>query len=292
MSDYEVEICVVSYNQQDYIKECLESILMQETLFKYRVIVSDDCSNDDTVKIIKELQKIHSNLYLFEHDSNIGALENFYYIHTLVNSKYVCHCDGDDYWLKGKLQTQYEFMESNPKCNISWTRALVQRNGSFLAQDFIDDEVVKMKFYFEDILNFVTIGFHSTKMYRFKGVFERKNFQIVDYYANLIHVGDGYAAFVSMDCLAVYRAGIGIASDGNKTKRIVFETLRYFSKTSERNRKVTSSCCFKYAILALKNYRLNDLKLFMTGVNIKFLPFSIYSFITQFSIIKKFRLPR
>ena len=49
-----VSVCCITYNQQKYIKKCLDSILMQKTNFQYEIIIYDDASTDETPKILKD----------------------------------------------------------------------------------------------------------------------------------------------------------------------------------------------------------------------------------------------
>ena len=46
-----ISILVVTYNQEKYIQQCLDSILMQQIDFEYEVIIGDDCSTDNTAAI-------------------------------------------------------------------------------------------------------------------------------------------------------------------------------------------------------------------------------------------------
>ena len=43
-----VSVCVVTYNQEKYIKDCLESLVTQECNFDFEVIVGEDCSTDNS----------------------------------------------------------------------------------------------------------------------------------------------------------------------------------------------------------------------------------------------------
>ena len=53
-NDILLSVCMVSYNQEQYVRDALDSILMQKTDFAYEVIISDDCSKDKTVEILNE----------------------------------------------------------------------------------------------------------------------------------------------------------------------------------------------------------------------------------------------
>ena len=52
-----VSICCTAYNHEKYIREALDSFLMQKTNFEYEVIINDDCSTDNTASIIREYQE-------------------------------------------------------------------------------------------------------------------------------------------------------------------------------------------------------------------------------------------
>ena len=51
--DIQVSVCVVTYNQENYIAECLESLVTQQTSFKFEIIVGEDCSTDTTRAIVQ-----------------------------------------------------------------------------------------------------------------------------------------------------------------------------------------------------------------------------------------------
>lgn len=52
-----VSVCVMTYNQEKYIGQCLESLVTQETDFDFEIIVGDDFSTDGTRDVIQEYQK-------------------------------------------------------------------------------------------------------------------------------------------------------------------------------------------------------------------------------------------
>lgn len=58
MDDILVSVIMVTYQHQKYIRNALESVLMQETSFPYEIRIIDDGSTDGTKKILKEYKKI------------------------------------------------------------------------------------------------------------------------------------------------------------------------------------------------------------------------------------------
>lgn len=114
MFKYDVSVVLVSYNHQDYIKEALDSILMQKVNFKYEIIFADDCSTDDTQKVIRELTKNIKDKQLLFSKENKGNTYNTLNAYSKCRGKYIIVLEGDDYWYsENKLQTQYDFLEKN-----------------------------------------------------------------------------------------------------------------------------------------------------------------------------------
>lgn len=120
LKDIKVQIICVTYNQKDFIKEALDSFLMQNTNFKFEVLVGDDCSTDGTSEIIASYAQKYPNIIKhIKRHSNMGCLANFMDLCESAEAKYVAFCDGDDYWTDAnKLQKQFDFMEANEDVNI------------------------------------------------------------------------------------------------------------------------------------------------------------------------------
>ena len=54
MDEVKVSVICLAYNHEKYIRRSLDSMLQQETNFKYEIIIHDDCSTDTTRQIIQE----------------------------------------------------------------------------------------------------------------------------------------------------------------------------------------------------------------------------------------------
>ena len=111
-----VSVRVRTYNQKNYIAQCLDSIVSQKTLFPFEIAISDDCSTDGTTEIIRTYFKKYPNLFRdISPKKNIGGFENFFHSVKDGFSKYTALVDGDDYWCDNlKLQKQVDFMEAHP----------------------------------------------------------------------------------------------------------------------------------------------------------------------------------
>ena len=105
-----VSIVTPTYNSEAYIGNAILSILNQ-TYKNWELLISDDCSSDSTVNIVKKYCKQYPNIRLFKLSENSGpgiarnkALEN-------ASGKYIAFLDSDDEWVPIKLEEQVAFME-------------------------------------------------------------------------------------------------------------------------------------------------------------------------------------
>ncbi len=136
--EYLVDIPMCAYKHEKYIEEAILGVLNQQTAFKYRLIIGEDCSPDGTRAIIeKYLAKFPDKMKVFFHEKNLGAHANSRILFNACTSKYIALCDGDDYWTDPlKLQKQIDFMEGHPDFSICFHNVkLLYSDGSKVTED-------------------------------------------------------------------------------------------------------------------------------------------------------------
>lgn len=119
-----VSIVCITYNHEPYLRQALDSFLMQKTSFAYEIVLAEDCSTDGTRKICEEYAAEHPDIihYIWS-DNNVGAVENEARAIRAAKGKYIALCEGDDYWTdENKLQKQADFMESHPEYSVTFHR--------------------------------------------------------------------------------------------------------------------------------------------------------------------------
>ena len=126
ISEPVVSVAVITYNMAGYLKQLLDSILVQKVSFPYEIIIDDDHSPDNTREILFDYKEKYPDIInLSLRDTNIGGSKNMYGVLRQCRGKYIAILEGDDYWDDvNKLQYQYDFMEAHPEyiamnCN-SW----------------------------------------------------------------------------------------------------------------------------------------------------------------------------
>ena len=102
------------YNGEPYIANALDSVLMQNVDFDYEIIVLDDGSSDNTLKIIEEYQAKFDNITLIKNKQNQGNARATHRLLTAARGKYFTILDADDFYtVKDKLQKQVDFLEND-----------------------------------------------------------------------------------------------------------------------------------------------------------------------------------
>lgn len=185
-----VSVCVATYKQEAYIRECLQSIVSQETKFAFEVLVGDDCSPDNTRSVIEEfVRRYPEKVRAVFQTANVGATNNYQCVQNLASGEYICACDGDDYWLPGKLQHQVGFMDGNPEVVQTWHRQFVVNAQSQIIAKFpkrFPKSVFGGPLRFHDLAcSYGLVGQHSSQMMRRSAclIRERDRFTIDYFYA-------------------------------------------------------------------------------------------------------------
>lgn len=123
-----VSVCMVTYNQERYIAQAIESVLAQETSFRIEIVIGEDCSTDSTRSIVRELAERHPDRIrpLF-HERNLGGKQNFMRTYDACRGEYMAILEGDDYWTcPQKLQRQVEALDARPDWAICFHPAEIR----------------------------------------------------------------------------------------------------------------------------------------------------------------------
>lgn len=115
MNDIKISVALIVYNHEQYLRQAMDSILMQEVDFKYEIIVGEDKSTDHSREILREYKEKYPDLIiLLFHKCNVGATKNIYSAFQKARGEYIACLEGDDYWIDPKkLQKQVNFLDGN-----------------------------------------------------------------------------------------------------------------------------------------------------------------------------------
>lgn len=156
MENVKVTVWLSTYNQEPYVAQALDSILMQKTDFPFEIVVADDCSKDRTQEIILDYQKRYpGKIVTYFTPENVGGCRKLTGCIDagLFRGEYLSYLEGDDYWLgEDRLQVLVDFLDAHPEYSrVSHDRKIIDENGYLLGYDTAKDTFGR-PFFIEDFL--------------------------------------------------------------------------------------------------------------------------------------------
>lgn len=129
-----ITVVINTFNQEQFIGDCLEGVISQDLINQMKILVIDDFSTDNTLKICHSFQsRFPKNIEVValpENEFSQGLCVGIDYLKK-IDTKYIAWCDGDDYWVdKTKIKKQISFLEENPSIGIVHTDYLYLRMNS------------------------------------------------------------------------------------------------------------------------------------------------------------------
>lgn len=103
---------MATYNGAKYIKEQIDSILNQ-TIQDFELVICDDCSTDNTIKILQEYAQIDSRFHVYLNEKNLGFKKNFEKAISLCKGEYIALSDQDDIWEPNHLELLLDAIGDN-----------------------------------------------------------------------------------------------------------------------------------------------------------------------------------
>jgi len=112
-------VLVVTHRHENYIAEAIESVERQEDVEINRIIISDDCSPDDTVMVAREtIERLGMNAEVLESVQNMGITRHYQQLFNNLDTDLVAVLEGDDYWFSNlKLSRQVSLMREYPRAS-------------------------------------------------------------------------------------------------------------------------------------------------------------------------------
>ena len=268
-----VSICCITFNQEEYIRDALDSFLSQKTNFRYEILVHDDASTDNTVNILKEYKEKYPDLIklILQEENQYSKGEKI--LPKLINiacGKYIAICEGDDYWTdKNKLQMQVDYMEKNKECTLC-----------FHSHDEVDknkNKIRTVKRYIENTICTSSIilgggGFCATASLMIPTKIMKDlpeyyyNCSVGDYPIQLYAMSKGYAFYINKS-MCVYR----INSNGSWTSKFKTGDKEYIRLTHTKH--------FEDLINMLKSFDKNSNYKYSDIVNKQITTFKIEKYL-------------
>ncbi len=104
-----IDVLMATYNGEKYLREQLDSIL-EQSYGDFRLLISDDGSEDATREILNEYVGKDSRVVVFLQNKNVGSTRNFEFLMKKVENECFMFSDQDDIWQKDKIQKSIDKM--------------------------------------------------------------------------------------------------------------------------------------------------------------------------------------
>ena len=145
-----LSVCLITYNHAKFIRQAIDSVLLQEVNFTWELIIADDFSTDGTRDILLEYkEKYPVFITLILQKRNVGAAKNWEELLLFPKSKFIAYFEGDDYWTDPlKLKKQVSFLENNEDYGMCYTKCIYFRDNKYFEKKPWGGDKVS----FEDLL--------------------------------------------------------------------------------------------------------------------------------------------
>ncbi len=136
-----ISIFITSYNQRDYLREAIDSVL-QQTLMPHEIIVVDDCSSDESQDLISDYHRQFPDLFVpIFHSNNQGVSTARRSALNRVSGDYVSYLDGDDRYRSTKLEKEAEILQKQSDAKLVFSNnCTISTDGTRVLRRWIDDE--------------------------------------------------------------------------------------------------------------------------------------------------------
>lgn len=252
-----ISIAMCTYNGAKFIERQIESILNQ-THPADEIVIVDDCSEDATVEIVKELlvkSDIESKIICNE--ERMGAKDNFRKAILQCSGNIIFTCDQDDYWVEKKIEKMLKAFEENEKAVLVFSDgALIDESDNIIFESTWESfnayasgfkgsksttEEIRNLIFYRPVVSGCMMAMEGNFA---KEIFKESNFFIHDYWASLC--APIYGEIVAIDDKLInYRQhennviGAGKHRDNCKNRKIKhIERILFTSKDFEKSCKI------------------------------------------------------
>jgi len=165
ISNPKISVLMSVYNDEEYLREAIESILNQ-TYDNFEFLIINDASTDSSRDII--LSYKDTRIRLIGNDKNIGLSKSLNKGIKLAKCEYIARMDADDISLPERLEKQFNFMELNPNVGVCGTWYKFLDGSDTIYKPPQKSEKIKLLLFLRNVIG------HPTAMIRKKCLIENK----------------------------------------------------------------------------------------------------------------------
>ena len=222
-----ISIIMPAYNCKRYIKEAINSVIAQTYQF-WELIVIDDGSKDDTVRMVEELSNKEDRIRFYKNKKNQGVSATRNRGISLANSEWIAFLDSDDMWETSKLEKQMLISEQTGAEFMFTGSSYVNENGDYYQGKFeVPTKVTYKKLRTHNVISCSSV---LIKKHFFKDIKMENDDMHEDYAVWLRILKTGVCAYGINEPLLIYRISRNSKS-GNKIKtiKVTYKVFRFIA---------------------------------------------------------------
>lgn len=156
---FTLTVIIPNYNNANYLKKCINSVLYQ-SYQPDKIIIFDDCSTDNSLYILDEYVRKYSQIELIRSDCNVGVSSARHAAIMRANTTYVTMLDADDFYyrkdkLEKEMQTVEQYYFNTGKCGCAFSQVIIVNEDG---REFYKPKMKRL----EKLIRFRTV----TRLYR------------------------------------------------------------------------------------------------------------------------------
>lgn len=205
------------YNSENYIKECIDSILSQ-TYTDFDLLIIDDDSSDNSANLIKEYHD--ERIIYVKNDKNLGLTNNLNKGIDLIDSQYIIRMDSDDICYPKRFQKQITYMDNNPEIALSGTSAVAFNENGYRKRNIVSTapKGIRTELLFDCTIKHPSVIFRNEIIKKENYRYSTK-YKATEDYALWQEIASKYDIGNIQDILLKYRQNeSGITSQANKNR--------------------------------------------------------------------------
>ena len=280
-----LSVCITAYQHENYISQCIESALSQNTNFPFEVLIGEDESLDETRSIcMSYASEATDKLRLFLNnrkdviyiDGKPTGRSNFLNLLSIARGKYIALLDGDDFWIDAnKLQIQTDHLEKDPNISLTFHNVYLKTidkpselNRTYLTQNFFKNKIPDHLLLQQNYIPTSSVVFRNNIPKIFPKIFYKYPFG--DWPLHIYNLNYGRIRYIDK-VMGVYRLG-----SGTWTKKTAVTQMHAILAFYDDIREVLPKDMLRFAPLALSKNHFKTA--FLYSRQIKFCPFAVHFF--------------
>lgn len=188
-----VSFVILTYNQKDYVVDAIKGAISQD-YDNLEIVISDDCSSDNTVQIIEEYLKhvkTKFSIKLIKNEVNQGTVASFLNAIAASKGQYIVAAAGDDISLPNRVTTQLNYMTDTNACVVVSNYELIDQKGLTINKNYSPYQI-------EDLVNVVFNSKEGIAIHGASAFYDRRLFDSLQGFEGWFLFEDSLMTFVCL----------------------------------------------------------------------------------------------